>query len=95
MDLANLGQKLVQKENIINTSGIFNPEFLSFHDNPGSNRKLSGDKDFEKAIMKIEYLHYASLYTEDENKRRELLEDHKSFEILAGVLKSFAVGLIH
>jgi transcriptional regulator with PAS, ATPase and Fis domain len=42
-----------------------------------SNRKLSGDKDFEKAIMKIEYLLKASLYTEDENKRKELLENVK------------------
>jgi transcriptional regulator with GAF, ATPase, and Fis domain len=40
-------------------------------------RKLSGDKDFEKAIMKIEYLLKALLYTEDEDKRKELLENVK------------------
>jgi transcriptional regulator with PAS, ATPase and Fis domain len=41
------------------------------------NRKPVGDKDFEKAIMKIEYLLKASLYCEDEDKRRELLENAK------------------
>jgi len=48
------------------------------HDS-GNKRKLSGDKDFEKAIMKIEYLLKASLYTEDEEKRRELLEDVQDY----------------
>jgi transcriptional regulator with GAF, ATPase, and Fis domain len=42
-----------------------------------TNRKLQGNKDFEKSIMKIEYLLKASLYTEDEDKRRELLENVK------------------
>jgi transcriptional regulator with PAS, ATPase and Fis domain len=44
---------------------------------PQGSRKLSGDKDFEKAIMKIEYLLKASLYCEDEDKRKELLENVK------------------
>jgi transcriptional regulator with PAS, ATPase and Fis domain len=43
----------------------------------GNTRKVSGNKDFEKSVMKIEYLLKASLYTEDEDKRRELLENVK------------------
>jgi transcriptional regulator with GAF, ATPase, and Fis domain len=40
---------------------------------PGNSRRLSGEKDYEKAIMKIEYLLKASIYTEDDSKKRELL----------------------
>jgi transcriptional regulator with GAF, ATPase, and Fis domain len=39
--------------------------------------KVLGERDFEKAIMKIEYLLKASLYTENEEKRKELLENVK------------------
>jgi len=46
------------------------------HDSQG-NKKLTGAKDYEKAVMKIEYLLKASLYCEDEYKRRELLEKVK------------------
>jgi transcriptional regulator with GAF, ATPase, and Fis domain len=42
-----------------------------------NNRKHPGNKDFEKSIMKVEYLLKASLYTEDVEKRRELLENVK------------------
>jgi transcriptional regulator with GAF, ATPase, and Fis domain len=42
-------------------------------------KKETGDKDFEKAIMKIDYLLKASLYCEDDNKRRELLEDVQNY----------------
>jgi transcriptional regulator with GAF, ATPase, and Fis domain len=49
----------------------------SFLNSPQNNRKPVSDKEYEKAIMKIEYLLKASLYCEDEDKRRELLENVK------------------
>jgi hypothetical protein len=49
----------------------------SFLNSSQNNRKPVSDKDFEKAIMKVEYLLKASLYCEDEDKRRELLEKVK------------------
>jgi DNA-binding NtrC family response regulator len=41
------------------------------------NQMPTSAKDYEKAVMKIEYLLKASLYCEDEFKRRELLENVK------------------
>jgi transcriptional regulator with PAS, ATPase and Fis domain len=57
----------------------------SFLNSQQNNRKPVSDKEYEKAIMKIEYLLKASLYSEDENKRRELLENVK--ESLGEILK--------
>jgi transcriptional regulator with PAS, ATPase and Fis domain len=48
----------------------------SSHDR-GKSKKTVDEKDFEKAIIKIEYLLKASLYTEDQDKRNKLLEDAK------------------
>jgi transcriptional regulator with GAF, ATPase, and Fis domain len=42
-----------------------------------NNPKVSGNNDYEKSIMRIEYLLKASLYTEDIDKRRALLENAK------------------
>jgi transcriptional regulator with PAS, ATPase and Fis domain len=44
---------------------------------PQGNKNPTGAKDFTKTILKIEYLLKASLYTEDEHKRKELLENVK------------------
>ena len=40
-------------------------------------KKTTHAKDYEKAVMKIEFLLKASLYCEDEKKRKELLENVK------------------
>jgi transcriptional regulator with PAS, ATPase and Fis domain len=58
--------------------------FLRSPQDPDNKRKPVGDKEFGKAIMKIEFLLKASLYCEDEQNRRELLE--KVRESLAGIL---------
>jgi DNA-binding NtrC family response regulator len=49
--------------------------YLRWSDDSRNARKMTGEKDFEKAIMKIEYLLKASLYTSEDEKRRELLEE--------------------
>ena len=51
--------------------------FLKSPEDLRNKRKPAGDKEYEKVIMKIEYLLKASLYTEDEDNRRELLENVK------------------
>jgi len=50
--------------------------FKSSSDSHG-HKKTSRAKDYEKAVMKIEFLLKASLYCEDEKKRKELLENVK------------------
>jgi hypothetical protein len=48
-------------------------------------RKPANDKEFEKTVMKMEFLLKASLYCEDEERRRELLE--KVRESLGGIIE--------
>jgi transcriptional regulator with PAS, ATPase and Fis domain len=59
--------------------------FLRSTQDANNKRKPVGDKDFERAIMKIEFLLKASLYCEDEQNRRELLEKVK--ESLEGIVE--------
>ena len=79
------GKENIREEHVLVLQHQDLESYLESPRDSRSSRKPSGDKDFEKVVMRIEYLLKASLYSSDEEQRRSLLE--KARESLEEVME--------